>query len=339
MKRFFTNSIFLAFVALIISSCGGKKASNPEINGMDTYKDAVTGLEVKYPKGWEKGNAPGESFVAYSSPEAKTEFLNLGKSSEDVPGARIYVKTLKIEEGKTIDETVDATREFEKPTYAAPTEVTIDGLKAFKQTYTFPLNTTQFNGEIYYVTKDSQMVNIITFDVIGDQYETLKPKFQSILASMKLGVLPQRNSPKTRTDTVEQPGPSDKFVASIGQGFSIQMPDNFSVTNPSVKGTEKSFFYSGDRRGDSYVQIGILDAKGNKLDKILEDNAKNFGPASKTNVGGVAAGVFNYKAKADLDSKIYFVVQGGKLYRIFVNYYKPDAKLYKPAFDKMMKKH
>ncbi len=333
MKRFFTNSLFLAFVALIISSCGGKKSANPEMNEMDTYKDPVSGLEVKYPKAWSKGNDAGRSFVAYSSAEAKREFLNItNMEGEDVPGARIYINTLKVEEGKTIQQTIDAARQFDASIYGAPTAVTIDGVPAQKQTYAFDFKTSKFNGEFYYAAKDSHMVNVITFDVIGDQYEALKPKFQTILASLKLGVTPQVTGPKTITQVDTLPGPTDKFVASNGQGFSIQIPDNFKA-----KTSDKSFTYSGDRRGDSFVQIDILDAKGNKLDKILEDNAKKFGEATKVSVGGTAAGMFNYKAKADLDSKMYFVLQGGKLYRIFVNYYKPDAKLYKPAFDKMVK--
>ncbi len=333
MKKFFSNTMFFALIALVISSCGGKKAAEPEVKEFDKYADPSTKMELQFPKGWAKGSEVGRSFVAYSSAEAKREFLNIANmEGEDVPGARIYVTTIKVEEGKTIQETIDATRQFDASIYSSPANITIDGTPASKQTYSFDFKTSKFNGEMYYATKDSQMINIITFDVIGDSYEALKPKFAEVLKSFKLGTMPQVAGPNVITKTDTLPGPSDKFVAANGQGFSIQIPDNFKS-----KGGDKSFTYSGDRRGDSYVQIDILDAKGNKLDKILEDNAKKFGAATKSSIGGTEAGMFNYKAKADLDSKIYFVIHSGKLYRIFVNYYKPDAKLYKPAFDKMIK--
>lgn len=339
MKKFFSKSLMLICAALIATSCGGQKGPNPEISELTAYTDPSTKMEIKYPKGWVKGSDQGHSFIAYSSPEAKKEFLDLNNmDAEEVPGARMHFVTIKLEEGKTVEDMVNATRPFETSTYSTPQNVTIDGTPAVKQTISFPFKTTNFNGELYYATKDSQIVNVIMFDVIGDQYDALKPKFQEIISSMKLGVAKQK---KVKVDTVnkELPLPSDKFVASSGTSFSIQIPDNF-VPNKSGN----TYYVSGSRRSDCSMQIDIVPHKGKQLNKIAEEFETSYGKSSKTSIGGSEAYMFsNPKAGRDVDSKLYFTMHNGKMYRVVVSFYKggenkgEDAKVYRATFSKMLK--
>ena len=88
---------------------------------------------------------------------------------------------------------------------------------------------------------------------------------------MKLGVAKQK---KVKVDTVnkELPLPSDKFVASSGTGFSIQIPDNF-VPNKSGN----TYYVSGSRRSDCSMQIDIVPHKGKQLNKIAEEFEASYG--------------------------------------------------------------
>lgn len=324
------NYLLLAFVALLVISCGeDNKVKAPEINGFEKYKDEVTSMELQYPKGWVKATEPGSRFASYSSKEARIEFLNIGRtlSEEDVPGAKFDVMTIEKKDTVKMEDFINNHKIFDPAIYSAPQTVTIDGVPATKLTYSFDYKVTKYFGEMYVVTKDTKLVTVIYFEVIGDAYETLKPKFQEILKSFKVGVQPSKEK---KVITKEADPPSSTFKAAKGNGFSIQIPDNFRMS-----GSGNSFTISGDRRGDCVVSISIQDAKGNSLDKILEQNAK-LGSFSKTSLGGTPAGVANYKSKADLDSKIYFAVKDGKIYKVFSTYYKPEANNYKAAFTKMV---
>ena len=324
------------FSVAILAGCGSKSSPAPEMNEMKAYTDPATQLSFKYPATWLSGSEVGHSFVAYSSAGAKTEFLDLNNmETEDVPGARIQVVTVQIEEGKTIEDAMQNYRQFEASAYTAPQPFTIDNTPAMKQTISFDFKTTKLNGELYYVAKDSTMLNIITFDVVGDSYETLKPKFQEILKGMTLGVTPAAKSKKVRTDTVQAELPSSKFVASSGAGFSISIPENFHKSGNA---------FSGDRRGDCVLQVATINSKGQKLAKIAEGFEATFGKSTKTTIGGVEAYMFNNpKAPKDIDSKIYYAMNGTTCYQVVVSYYKgsankgEDAKAYKAAFAKMLK--
>lgn len=332
MKKQVIQYFMLACTAVILISCGQKKAKSPEITEFDTYTDAPTQMSVKFPKNWVKSTVEGSRLIVYSSQEAKTEFLNMGRTlnEEDVPGARIDISMIKKADTLTVEKFIEDHKIYQPEIYKGPENITIDGIPAVKYTYSYPYKLSNLFGEIYFVTKDSVTINVITIDVIGDKYEELKPRFKEIISSMKVGITPAAQTPNTKTVTKEADPPSTTFKAVSGDGFSMQIPDNFKLTGSAGKYT-----ISGDRRGDCVISISTLDSKGVPLDKILEQNA-SLGAASKTSIGGNPAGVINYKSKADLDSKIYFVVHNGKLFKIFATYYKPEAESYRPAFSKMI---
>ncbi len=329
MKRQLVQLFLIAFSAIILVSCGeDNKVKAPEITEFDKYQDPVTQMELTYPKGWVKASEAGSRFITYSSSEARTEFLNMGRvlNEEDIPGAKIDFVTIKKQDTVTMEAFIENQKVYSPETYKTPENVTIDGLPAVKLSYSFPYKVSNLAGDMYIVTKDSQLVTVITTEVIGDQYETLKPKFQEILKSVKVGVKPD-NTKKTILKEADPPSTTFKNVS--GNGFSISIPDNFTLSGSGAK-----YSISGDRRADCAISITSEDSKKNSLDDILKQNEK-LGKASKTTLGGKPAGLINI-AKKDLDSKLYFVVIGDKLYKVFATYYKPEAASYRPAFTKML---
>lgn len=334
MKKVFSMICLAAFAALMIVGCGSKKSPKPEIGELASFKDAATNFELKYPKNWVIANAVGESFVCYSSKEAKSEFLNLANfnSEQEIPGTKINFIIKEVTPEMTVD-SIFKMKSYEPNIYSAPENVTIDGTPAIKQKYSFDFGAEfKFNGEVYYATKDSQVVNIIVIEDIGNNLDALRPKINEILASVKLGTKPAAGTPAKKDSLVQAPGPDATTKAANGNGFTVQIPTNFKMS-----GSGASFMISGERRGDSYMSVTIKDAKKNKLENVADAFKGSLGAYTKSSFGGAEAAVFGMKAKKDLDAKMYVVVRNNQIYQIVVSYFKPEADLYKDAMDKMAK--
>ncbi len=338
MKKVFSYVFLTVISAVIIAGCGSKQSPKPEISELVKFTDATTKFEIKYPKAWIIASEIGHQFVAYSSQSAQSQFKNLTnmETEEEAPGTKIQFVIAKVEEGKSIDEIIKSAKGFDASIYSAPENITIDGTPATKQKYTFPYKTNSvFNGEIYIATKDSQLVNIILIEDIGSNLDALRPKINEILASVKLGT---KQVAAKKDSTVQEPGPTETMKAASGQGFSMQIPTNFELFNNGAKGNvQQQYSAAGQRRGDCYFSVDIIDAKKNTLDKVADSFVKGFGNYTKTSFGGSEAVVYNWKAKANIESKVYVAVRNGKIYRVIVSYYKPEADIFKSAFDKMTK--
>ncbi len=325
---FIVSAIAFSF---LLNSCGNKK-NIVEIKTLTTYNDAGTNFSIQYPANWTATNTIGERFVSFTSKEAIKRFKTF--DPEGIAGAKIDMQAIKLKEGQTLDSIMNM-KQFEPGIYSKPVEVTIDGTKALKQTYEFPLTDGKFQGEIYYALKDPTIVTIISFEAFADLFDTYKAKFAEILLTVKLAKMADAKSDTVKKEIQADP-PSAKLTNYKGDGFTMQVPDNFDVKNPKTTAI-KSYKFEGMRRGDCYMLIDVFDAtKQNKLDKIVADNKGKYNTEPKsTTVSGQKASVFEYAASAQIQRKVYFVVNGNKLYRITVDYNKvEDANLFKPVFDK-----
>lgn len=328
MRKYFS---FFILVLITLLSCNGKKGI-VEIKELDTYTDPVMNFSIKYPKNWEVQRYPGDRLLAFSSKTVIKRFRTFDPEGES--GAKIELLAIQLAEGQTLDSVMNK-KMFTPETYSKPQKFTIDGVEGYKETYQFPLGDGLFQGEIYYAQKDPKVVTVISFEAFGETFNNYKPWFEQILSSAKLATLPQ-----TGTDTIkkviEAPPPSENFVLYSGDGFSIKIPDNFDVRNPKVGGALKSYQYIGERRLDCDIRIDIFDAsKQNKLEKIVDDNKakhKNTNPSSAT-LGGEKAYLFEYSPVANVKSKVFYAIHKNKLYRVTVNWFAGEEKLYKPIFD------
>jgi len=291
----------------------------------------------------------GSSFVAYSHPEAEKRFDQL--DPEGAPAAKIYVYVRELKDGLTLDSIIKA-KKYLPPEqyYSAPENVTIDGINCIKEKYKFDLGDGTLNGEIYYATKDSIMATIINFEAFAGSYDTYKPAFDEVIKSFKLAFKPV---PQTKDTTIikQLPLPSEKLTSYRSDFFSIMIPDNFGVENPSGKNIIKSFRFIGDRRGDCEIRVDIIDpGKQKDLSKIvdgLKASHGNSNPASTT-FAGQKAFMFQYSPAANVLSQVNYVMKADKLFRITVNRYTAkgmvtidgkeydEAKTYETIFKKVI---
>lgn len=330
LEPFITLLIFI----FIFNSCNGKKHI-VEIEGLDTYNDPSVNLSIKYPKNWEIQKYSGDRFLAFSSKTVNKRFRTFDPEGE--PGAKIELLVVQLPEGQTIDSVISK-KMFTSETYSKPEKITIDGVEGVKETYQFPLADGLFQGEIYYAQKDPKIVTVISFEAFGGTFTQYKPWFEQIINSVKLASLPQI-SRDTIKKVIEAPPPSENLIPYSGDGFSIKIPDNFDVRNPKIPNAIKSYQYIGERRLDCDIRIDIFDAsKQNNLDKIVEDNKskhKNINPVATT-LSSEKAYLFEYAPVTNVKSKVFYTIHNNKLYRVTVNWFIGEEKLYKPIFDKVI---
>jgi hypothetical protein len=327
--------IFVAFISVMVMlfliSCEGKKIM--PVDGWETYTDQITKFSVKYPKNWVVQRFPGERFIIYTTQNAIKRFKTF--EAEGEPAVRMDFISVKLEGDKTFDSVV-AKKFFQDTIYSKPQNVKIAGVDGIKQKYQFPLGDGLFQGEIYYATKDNKIVNVLIFEAFGETFESYKNVFDEVLASVKLAEIPEVKQ-DTIKQVIELPPPSQNLVKQQGEGFSIMVPDNFDIKFPRIPRAIKSFQYIGERRADCDIRVDIIDAsKQNDLNKIAEQMKPNHGNAnpSQSTLAGQKAMVFNYSPIRGVNSRVYYVVKGERLFRVTMNWFTGEEKDYKPIFEK-----
>ena len=335
MKKLITQSLFILSLIVLLFSCE-KKGEPAEIKEMKVYDDPVTKFSIKYPSNWFTQSSPGQRFVCYTAQTARERFAQY--EGKGLACAKFEVLIQKLTDGKTMDSVIQSTKLFTQDKYSAPTKVKIDGIDATKLTYNFELEDGMFNGEVYYAQKDPQYVAVIFFEAFSGTLEAYRKSIDEVLASVKLPVTPQAKDTIFKQEEADPP--SKTMTSKGGDGYSIEIPDNFRAEGSKAAGTLSSRNYIGNRRADCNIQIDVIDASKQKnLKKIVEENSpkyKNSKP-QEIKIGGVQAYVMPYSFKKDVESKVYFVIKGEKLYRITMNWYKPEEADYLPIFEKSIK--
>lgn len=333
MKKLFTL-FSLAIVLIFFATSCSKGPDAPEIEGYKTYVNESTGLSIEHPANWQVTENPMR-FVAFNDNSGKGRFLRY--DTEGFPAAKIDITLSPLDSIRNLDTVMTKTMKFTPDSYEI-TDVMVNGLKAKKLVYTFELSTGVFYGETYVVQVDDKNSNIIQFEAFDGTYEKYKEAYDKLLKSYKPGKIPTKTA-DTITQLEEQPLPSKNLVEKNGMGYSIRIPDNFSAERGPSKGVLESKNYIGTRRADCNIIVDVIDAsKNKKLDKIVEDNRASYKNAtpSKTTIGGKDAYVMSYSFGRDVLSRVYFVINGDKLYRITVNWFKGEQSDYLPIFEQSL---
>ncbi|HOV92298.1 MAG TPA: PsbP-related protein [Candidatus Kapabacteria bacterium] len=330
MKKITTLFAFFTIVLILASCSKGPKA--PKVEGYETYTDNTSGLTIEYPKNWVKTTNPIR-FVVFNSNEGKTRFVRY--DPEGFPGAKIDINLFEMDSAMTIDSVIKKIKKFTDDVYEIK-DVQFAGYPAKKLTYTFELNSGVFYGETYVLQNDPTTVNVFQIEAFDGTYDKYKEAFDRAIKSFKPGKFPSATSDTVKTVT-EQPPPSKTLVTKSGMGYSIKIPDNFSAERgPSSSGVLESKNYIGTRRADCNIVVDVIDASKNKnLQKIVEENRPNYKNATpqKTKIGGKDAYVMSYSARKDVLSRVYFVINGDKLYRITMNWFAGEQQDYLPIFE------
>lgn len=335
MKFLFNLSLVVCFIFVV--SCGKKPNAVPDpVKDLKTYTfaDASKKFAIQYPSNWILKEIPGQTVRAFSNQNVIERFTKFNDDGSS--GAEIEYSIQQMED-RTLEQVMDETKMFEATMYSPAEAVTVKGVQGKKITYTFDLSDGKFFGEKYFFVVDSTTVAIIEFAAFGSTFDAYKEMYTKVLNSVEFPEKVAKKAPDSVSTVTTVELPSKNFRTFIGNGFSISYPDNFTNNRSRSGGAESSINFVNNRTGrvDCNIQVDVFDAsKQNNLDKIIEDNKSKYrvSNASKTSIGGSAAYSMNYSFQKDVGSRVYFTVKNNKLYRVTINWYRPNESDYLPLF-------
>lgn len=336
------RTVFYALVACMVFAlvgCGAeRKAAPAEVGSLEMYTDDIMSFGIQYPSNWQKAVEPGKRALFFSDNAVGSRFVKY--DLEGPSGARVQISIEELTAG--IEEVLNKDNMFEASMYTPAEDATIAGQPGKKLTYSFDLSDGKFMGEKYVVAKDNY-ATVVVFEAFSGTFEALRPKFQEMLASVQLG---HKKEAPVVVDSAVAAAPAEPFKPSAttvsfkGNGYTMNIPDNFRNTPTKSAGTLTSMKFKGiEGPQDCFIQVDVLDASKQKnIDKIIEQNKKSYNASSatETKIGGQKAYYLNYSLVRDVSSRAYFVVKGDKLYRITLNWFKPEQQIYLPAFEQAL---
>jgi hypothetical protein len=322
---------------LTIAACT-KKVEVPPITGLDTYDDKVANFSIQYPKNWKAAQEAGKSVTYYSNDKILERFNgNNAYGESELAGAKVGVTVTKLDAPLTnLDSVINNSKIFEDPSIYAPLQdVQLDGVKAKKLSYAVKYEDGEFKGEKYFAMKDSTALTIVEFEAFGGSFDQLKPKFDEMLKATKLAYF----KPVVRDTAGGKPAETFKASETLasydGSGYSIGYPNNFSAKN--VGGGVQFQGIGGP--SDCIINISVADAaKQGNLTSIINQNKKLYKAESSTNtqLGGNEAAYIEDTPVKDVRRRTYFSVKGGKLYKVTLQWFKPEQEFFLPVFEKSL---
>jgi hypothetical protein len=317
----------LSIVAVSLVGCS-KKAEPVPIIGWERYADPVRNFSIEYPANWTHRSIPGEQFYAISIAGAEQRFIEYG---EGPSAAKLEMRVVKT--ATPLEQFIKEDKIFADEAYTQE-QTTLAGVPATKLSYQFEAPDGIFKGFKLYATKDS-FITTVEFAAFGGTFDAYTSAVDRMLKSV---TLPYVEAPTPSTaDTVKGPEPpSGTYVRARGDGYSLEIPDNFRVKGVRAQNALGGSEYLGSRL-DCTIRVDILDAyKQSNLDKIASDNRAAFGGGTpqKTKLGNVDAVLFTYSPQKGIQRQVYLAVRNNRLYRVFLTWNKQEEATYKPVFDR-----
>lgn len=314
-------------ICVWIIGCG-KKVEPVPIEGWARYADPIRNFSIEYPANWSHRAIAGEQFYAISIAGAEQRFIEYGDGPS---AAKLEMRVIK--SSTPLDQFIKDDKVFAEEAYKQE-QTTLDGAPAIKLSYEFEAPDGKFQGFKVYAARDS-FITTVEFAAFGSTFDYYKPATERMLASVRL---PQVQVVQPRVDTTPKgpEPPSSTFVRARGNGYSLEIPDNFRIKGIKAQGAIGGSEYLGSRL-DCTIRVDILDAsKQSNLDKIANDNRSAFGGGTpqKVKLGGNEAVLFSYSPQKGIERQVYLSIKDGKLYRVFLTWNKQEEALYKPVFER-----
>ena len=328
MRAIATSSLF---VVLLVVGC--KQGPDvPPVAGWEQFSDQFFRVNFIQPSGWQVQRDPSrvtitsslgameKFFDPYSKSDAGSQLIVAGDREDSVRAlADVFGDFRKgLEESGFQILSVDST-------------VTIDGNASMQIEYGGMFDERTRLKAVRAITVKDTTVYFVHYGGFNEYYAPYRSIYDSVLASL---VLPKPIIKEKDVDPSLPVADTDRFS---NEHLEFTYPRNFtpSIDKPST-GVEYAMRVEGYRQ-DSYVTIDIRSAQGLSLEKVVEQNRKNFKGASKvtpTTVAGEPASYLNYTPTRGVQGRVYFVVKNDKFYRVILVYPSTLANDFRPAFEK-----
>jgi hypothetical protein len=320
-------SIAVLLVSLLVLGCGGKKQVTPlPVGTMEEYRDPQYGFHFDHPQGWVAGGEAGRPRI-YNTLEAGQRFMDPTGPYPD--GVLISVDVIKADKPAEQKASIIAELTSSGFILGQPAAVTIGGKAATKVPYTANHSAKiKETGHHIYVELDTVLYDI-AFRGFGDMYATHAAIFDSVEKSF---TFPRAVEPG-RDATL----PSDVATNYDAKMFTFQYPENFNFENAAKGNNDLALSLRGVRQ-DCSVQFIVFGAKGLTLEKVVDQNKGKYPGASqgKATIGGQPAITLTYSAAKEVERRVYFMVKDDKVYRVILDWFKPQRAEYLAAYDKLI---
>ncbi len=324
----FAASVALFSVALMfllcLAGCGGEKKLEPVKPGdMETYRDPGFGYSIQYPKGWMPNAEVGRAGF-YSAQDVDKKFLDPTGQFPD--GVMIGVTVIRSASADTAKKIID---DMVKSGFvvAKPDTVSVGGRPGLRYGYSgLYTKTVKETGEHIYVPSDTVVYDIRCAG-FGGYYDAYKAVFDASIATLQF--------PKPAVPGRDPTLPSENTAEASGKLFSIMYPDNFTQLGVP-KGTNEEVIELRGVRQDCSIRVDVFGAKGLTVEKVFDQNKGKYKATAtgKATVSGLPALSLTYAATANVQRRFYFIVKNDKVFRVTMDWYRPQADEYMKAYDK-----
>jgi len=313
-----------ALFLLAIPGCGGEKKMEPvKVGEMDFYRDPGFGYSIQYPKGWIVNAEVGRAGF-YSAQEVDKKFLDpTGQYPDGVAIAITVIRSAGIDTARKIMD--DMTKSGF--VVAKPESVTVGGKSGVRYGYSgLYTKTIKESGQHIYVAADTVVYDIKTAG-FGGYYDAYKAVFDASLATIQF--------PKPAVPGRDPTLPSETTTQNDGKMFSIQAPDNYNAV-PVPKGSNDEVMELRGQRQDCSIRIDVFGAKGLTVEKVFDQNKGKYKATAegKATVAGLPAMTLTYAATPNVERRFYFVVKNDKVFRVTMDWYRPQRDEYLKAYEK-----
>jgi hypothetical protein len=320
-------SVCLTLVALFAPGCGGEKKITPlPIGEMKEFRDGMYGFRFTHPAQWVQGGESGRPRFL-SSLEAGQRFLDpLGSYPDGVMIAVDVTRTPTPDQQKIA---LLAELKSSGRVLGQESAVTIGGKSGVKVAYTASFSTkVKETGQHIYVSLDTVLYDV-SIAGFGDLFAAHEAIFDSVLKSFTF----PRPVEKGRDETLPAEACSDNNAGL----FAFQYPENFNFVSVP-KGTNDLALALRGVRQDCSILFHVFGAKGLTLEKAFDQNKGKYAGAvpGKATIGGQPALSLTYAPTREVERRFYFLVKADKVYRITMDWYKPQRQEYLAAYDKVL---
>lgn len=318
---------FSVLFGLIVAGCGGQKTVTPVAVGeMQEYRDPLYGFRLQFPKGWKNQSEAGKARI-YNSEEVVQRFVDpMGTYPDGVMIAVDIIKAVAPGEQKTA---LLAEMKSSGRVMSQETALTLGDKTASTVRYTANWSKKiKEEGMHIYVAMDTVLYDI-TLAGFGDQYEAHKLVFDAIVKSFEF--------PKPIEKGRDQTLPSDAYTNYDAKLFSFQYPENFNFSDVAKGNNELALGLRGVRQ-DCSIQFIVFGAKGLTVEKVVDQNKGKYPGASagKATISGLPSLTLTYSPTKEVERRFYFVVKDDKVYRVTMDWFKPQREQYLAAYEKVI---
>jgi len=317
------SPVALCFL-LCFAGCGEEKKMEPVKPGdMETYRDPGFGYSIQYPKGWMPNAEVGRAGF-YSAQDVDKKFLDPTGQFPD--GVMIGVTVIRSASADTAKKIMD---DMVKSGFvvARPETVSVGGRPGVRYGYSgLYTKTVKESGEHIYVPSDTVVYDIRCAG-FGGYYDAYKAVFDAAIATLQF--------PKPVVAGRDPTLPSENTAEVSGKLFSITYPDNFTQLGVP-KGTNDEVIELRGVRQDCSIRVDVFGAKGLTVEKVFDQNKGKYKATGtgKATVSGLPALSLTYAATPNVQRRFYFVVKNDKVFRVTMDWYRPQADEYMKAYDK-----